>query len=62
MDNFEKILLSNRDWAINRVQKMCNTDDPIDYLDAYSIVLEFQEWIDSKDDENVISFTFEEFQ
>ena len=61
MDNFEKILGNNRTWAIDRIQKMCDTDDPIDYLDAYSIVLEFQEWIDSKDEEcEVISFTFEE--
>ena len=61
MDNLETTLNNNKNWAIDRIQKMCNTDDPIDYLDAYSVVLEFKEWIDSRDDEcDILSFIYSE--
>tara|TARA_Y100000361_G_scaffold101328_1_gene91073 strand:- start:349 stop:537 length:189 start_codon:yes stop_codon:yes gene_type:complete len=61
MDNLERTLRTNRDWALDRIHKICDTDDPLDYMNAYSIVLEFQEWIDSEEDEcDIISFVYKE--
>jgi len=61
MDDLERTLRTNRDWALGRIHKICDTDDPLDYMNAYSIVLEFKEWIDSEEEEcDIISFVYKE--
>mgnify|MGYP001404783948 FL=1 len=61
MEDLERTLRTNHDWALDRIHKICDTDDPLDYMNAYSIVLEFKEWIDSKEEEcDIISFVYEE--
>ena len=61
MDNLETTLRNNRDWALKRIHRMCDTDDPYNFMDASAIVSEFEEWFDTKNEEcDILSFVFKE--
>ena len=61
MDNLETTLRNNRDWALKRIHRMCDTDDPYNFMDAAAIVSEFEEWFDTKNEEcDILSFVFKE--
>ena len=61
MDNLETTLRNNRDWALTRIHRMCDTDAPYNFMDAAAIVSEFEEWFDTKNEEcDILSFEYEE--
>ena len=59
MVSLEQTIRSITDWSQSRVRHLCDTDDPMDYLDAHAIVQEFEEWMDpNMDDHDVYSLEY----
>ena len=44
METLEKTLHSNRDWALDRIHTLCESDNHEDVVNAYAIALEYMEW------------------
>tara|TARA_B100001996_G_C18135686_1_gene390935 strand:+ start:44 stop:250 length:207 start_codon:yes stop_codon:yes gene_type:complete len=46
METLHNTIRQVTDWSVSRVHTLCDTDDPMDYLDAHAIVQEFEDWMD----------------
>jgi hypothetical protein len=51
MDTFEQTLRITHDWALHRIQVLCETYDVESVGNACSIHDEFEEWFDPKSEE-----------
>ncbi len=57
MQTLEKTLRLNNSWAIDRIHTLCQDDSSTD--DAYSIVKEFDEWLEPElDEHDILSLEF----
>ena len=57
MANLQKILNHNHSWVIDRIHTLCQDDSSTD--DAYSIVKEFDEWLEPElDEHDILSLEF----
>ncbi len=57
MVNLEKTIQISHNWAIDRIHTLCQDDSSTD--DAYSIVKEFDEWLEPElDEQDILSLEF----
>tara|TARA_Y100001937_G_C6966246_1_gene261153 strand:+ start:214 stop:426 length:213 start_codon:yes stop_codon:yes gene_type:complete len=45
-------------WAVKRIHTICESDDPLDYLNAYAVTQEFLEWLEPDMNEDVYSLAY----
>ena len=59
METFNNELKDTREWALDRIVKLCNHGEFKDVMNGNSIRQEFNEWIVVKDDElDVLSMEY----
>ena len=57
MVNLEKTIQISHNWALDRIHTLCQDDSSTD--DAYSIVKEFDEWLEPElDEHDILSLEF----
>jgi len=59
MDNFNQTLKITHDWALQRIQVLCETYDVESVGNACSIHSEFEEWFEpEREDLDIFSLTY----
>tara|TARA_A100000164_G_scaffold69134_1_gene57670 strand:+ start:84 stop:287 length:204 start_codon:yes stop_codon:yes gene_type:complete len=59
MDNFNQTLKISHDWALHRIQVLCETYDVESVGNACSIHSEFEEWFEpEREDLDIFSLTY----
>ena len=46
MVTLKQTVRNSTSWAKDRIHTICESDDPLDYLNAYSVAQEFLEWLE----------------
>jgi hypothetical protein len=58
MVTLKQTVRNSTSWAKDRIHTICESDDSLDYLNAYSVAQEFLEWLEPDMQEDVYSLAY----
>ena len=58
MVTLKQTVRNSTHWAKDRIHTICKSEDPLDYMIAYSVAQEFLEWLEPDMQEDVYSLAY----